>query len=217
VMSVTAATTGRGLIVIMNDFEFPPILVQLLAVAVTVIVDVISAPVWLSAAVNEMSPVPEAATSPIAGFELVQFIVAPATLLRKGKETAPLTSTCGQKLWSEIAVTTGSGLTVTVISFATPRQLGAAVAVGVTVYLIIPFVPETFRSGGKCSSGPLPVWFKTAPVMLGSIELTNQLNVLVRLVKASRLTTELGCEPLHTDWAVGVRTGAVTIVTVLVG
>lgn len=105
----TAFVIGVGLIVMVNDLAFPPVLVHEFAVPVTVIVPVMFAPVVLAGAEKFRSPVPLAAR-PIDGLVLVQLRVAPATLLNRGTDIA----SPGQAETAATAVTTGSGLTVIV-------------------------------------------------------------------------------------------------------
>ena len=99
---VTAATTGVGLIVMVKVFMLTPALVQLLAMADTVIVPTISAPVLLTGAVPVILPLPEAAR-PIEVFEFAQLMVAPTTLVVNGM----LMASPGQKVLSVTVATTG--------------------------------------------------------------------------------------------------------------
>ena len=118
-----AATVGNGLMVILKLMGGPG---QPLAVPVTVIVATIGVLPVLIAAKAGNTPVPEAG-SPIAGFELVQLNVVPATTLVK--EMALVVAlwqyTCGPGF-----VITGVGLTVMVTVMGVPAQ---PLAVGVMV------------------------------------------------------------------------------------
>src|ERR1041385_5266833 len=126
VTSVIVLTIGVGLILIVNVFTLAPMLVQVLAVADTVIVPMMSAPVLFAGAVNAMLPVP-LATRPIAVLSLVQFIVALPTLLANGI----LITSAGQNSLLVTAVTIGSGLIVTVSVKVAPEHAGNPPLIGV--------------------------------------------------------------------------------------
>lgn len=107
--------------------------VQLLAVGVTVTVDVIGVVPVLVAVKDAISPIPLAA-KPVAVLVLVQLNVVPVTFPTNetAADEAPL-----QIVWSVTGLTVGVGFTVISNELTVPMQL---LAVGVTV--IVPVMAE---------------------------------------------------------------------------
>src|ERR1044071_6934556 len=137
-MSDIAFTIGVGLMVIAKVFWLEPALVHPFFEALTVMVPTISEPVLFEGAVKMMSPVPPV-LMPINAFELVQLIVAPATLLVNGI----LTASPAQNAWSATAATTGSGFTVIVKTMLGPLQLFLE-----AVTVIVPVIGAPVRLTG---------------------------------------------------------------------
>ena len=133
VMFAIPLTTGCGLMVIVNVFRFAPALVQPFLVAVTVIVPTMSNPVKLVGAVYpEMLDDPEV-PSPIVILLFDQLKTSPPEVF--ALNVTPGTGSPEQTEMLLTALTTGSGLTVTVIVCGLPEQSGgdgAFVSVGVT-------------------------------------------------------------------------------------
>jgi hypothetical protein len=107
-------------------------------------------------------------------------------------------------------VTDGMGLTVTVIVYAAPGQVGLAVEVGVTKYWTVPAVALLGFVSAWAMVDPLPA---LAPVMPPVIVPTVQVNVLA----AVAVNPILVAEPLHIEAVFAVVTAGVGLtVTVIV-
>jgi hypothetical protein len=107
-------------------------------------------------------------------------------------------------------VTTGVGLTVTVIVYAGPGQAGVAVDVGVTIYWTVPAALLLGLVNVCAMVEPLPA---LAPVILPVIVPTVQVNVLAALA----VNAILVAVPLHMEAVlVVVTTGVGFTVTVIV-
>lgn len=99
-------------------------------------------------------------------------------------------------------VTTGVGLTVTVIVYGAPEQLGMDVDVGVTIYCTVPAALLLGLVNVCAIVDPVPA---VAPVMLPVMVPTVQLNVLV-VVAVSAMFVAL---PLHIAAVLAVVTAGV--------
>jgi hypothetical protein len=178
----TPATVAVGLTVIVNVIAAP---VQPLALGVTVIVPLIGAAVALVAVKLGILPVPDAA-NPIAVLELVQANVVPA--VRLVKFTAAV-AWPAHSVWLATAATTGVGLTVIVKLIDWPGQ---PLAVGVTV--IVAVIGELVALVAT-KLGILPVPLAANPI---EVLLFVQLNVVPATAPVK--VTAVVLAPAHSVW-----------------
>ena len=201
------ATTGCGLIVMVNDFEFEPLLVQLFFVAVTVTVLTISTPVKLLGAVYAaMLPDPEAA-SPTAVFVFVQLNVSDPPVLAE-KLIAVIASPEQTETFGTTA-TTGCGLTVMVNVFMFAPTLRQLFLVAVIVNVATISTPVKLFGAVKAAIFPIPVAAKPTEMLL-----FDQLKVSPPPVFAEKGIAAIGSPEQTETFVTALTTGCGLIVIV---